>query len=153
MRGKHRWVIPRLSDLRNIPAYAGKTPSGKSAVAFCPEHPRVCGENHSPPFSQVVGCGTSPRMRGKRPMEYPGEAWIPEHPRVCGENVGSAGKHQRDTGTSPRMRGKLLVGHLVDEQARNIPAYAGKTHRCADSHHAGEEHPRVCGENQPRRSW
>ena len=48
------------------------------------------------------------------------------------------------------MRGKqlLAIGYLP--QARNIPAYAGKTFTTKKIHVRHAEHPRVCGENDVR---
>ena len=70
----------------------------------------------------------------------------PEHPRVCGENYPLVSTITLALGTSPRMRGKLGVGARDVARARNIPAYAGKTHlrHLFPSHPT--EHPRVCGE-------
>ena len=46
------------------------------------------------------------------------------------------------------MRGKLAGGVGFLSEARNIPAYAGKTQAGAYYAIAEQEHPRVCGENQ-----
>ena len=127
MRGKPATLLLSQVDLRNIPAYAGKTPHYWGIGYPTAEHPRVCGEN-----TGTSGClsnhfGTSPRMRGKPrgpAKHYQQRRNIPayagktkscdspivhtqEHPRVCGENVSTrvSGKNRR--GTSPRMRGKL----------------------------------------------
>ena len=45
------------------------------------------------------------------------------------------------------MRGKPLPHDLERKEARNIPAYAGKTEICGYRDAEGKEHPRVCGEN------
>ena len=45
------------------------------------------------------------------------------------------------------MRGKQTVVIISIENARNIPAYAGKTRKYATSRENDKEHPRVCGEN------
>ena len=50
-------------------------------------------------------------------------------------------------GTSPRMRGKPWFALTLNTPLGNIPAYAGKTRGEKDAGQFGEEHPRVCGEN------
>ena len=80
-------------------------------------------------------------------MVRAGRKLIPEHPRVCGENIFDGVAPVGVEGTSPRMRGKHSYRHFPGAPARNIPAYAGKTHRKAERSSAKQEHPRVCGEN------
>ena len=65
MRGKRPSVRLPPRPRRNIPAYAGKTPTPDSTNIRGREHPRVCGENFGPGFQPVHSAGTSPRMRGK----------------------------------------------------------------------------------------
>ena len=127
MRGKRNrfWCLGYAN--RNIPAYAGKTPSSPPRNAAMTEHPRVCGENNAFTYSAWARRGTSPRMRGKPP-----------------ESITSAA----DRGTSPRMRGKPELTRRMTRTLRNIPAYAGKTQPSGRAHRSHQEHPRVCGENQ-----
>ncbi len=167
MRGKRFRIIEKPYGIRNIPAYAGKTPRFRRRFSRFPEHPRVCGENGSGVGVAGLACGTSPRMRGKR-MEiqanpkprrnipaYAGKTYQAaktqggqqEHPRVCGENEPSTPSNSRPSGTSPRMRGKLRDENHEGGCLRNIPAYAGKTRHGAWPGQVREEHPRVCGEN------
>ena len=167
MRGKRPGQATLWGDIRNIPAYAGKTGLILTSGLTLTEHPRVCGENMMRLALLMAGTGTSPRMRGKREhgglagstsrnipayagktrVSIPAKGGNAEHPRVCGENQHVNLNLGAGSGTSPRMRGKLLVGHLVDEKPRNIPAYAGKTLSINRSIGAPQEHPRVCGEN------
>ena len=133
--------------LWNIPAYAGKTWRGRCSCHCRTEHPRVCGENADDKILAALEGGTSPRMRGK-PAEkvtvqelkrnipaYAGKTTIArclacchqEHPRVCGENMQVFSSYRPSYGTSPRMRGKRNNRQKRLNQARNIPAYAGKT--------------------------
>ena len=106
MRGKRFQARQNSADLRNIPAYAGKTDLATGYVLGFGEHPRVCGENWWQPMDDGGEVGTSPRMRGKPGINsgcgptlrnipaYAGKTsahrscrrirW--EHPRVCGEN-------------------------------------------------------------------
>ena len=129
MRGKPEAFDYLGGDGRNIPAYAGKTPTVRHATPVVEEHPRVCGENGADSVFQGSSIGTSPRMRGKH-LHAEGVAYafrnIPayagkthsarcypwstrEHPRVCGENLPFPKRWVINIGTSPRMRGKRCV--------------------------------------------
>ena len=137
------------------------------------EHPRVCGENVRKPPPTIRLTGTSPRMRGKQRGAYgcfrctrniPAYAGktvcvnsvtitFPEHPRVCGENSAFTAWFCPRNGTSPRMRGKPRPVMWCVSQARNIPAYAGKTDGLRISYRPASEHPRVCGENEVSKAY
>ena len=167
MRGKRPYRLHQIFTLRNIPAYAGKTSHRSSRGFHEAEHPRVCGENAGVALVDALVAGTSPRMRGKpnRPHfygagernipAYAGKTCIrfgrcavaPEHPRVCGENSPLTYLTLIVSGTSPRMRGKRCGNAPWSCPLRNIPAYAGKTGTFTALDINGEEHPRVCGEN------
>ena len=115
--------------------------------------------------------GTSPRMRGKpgggeiawwclgNIPAYAGKTRQPppaaplsaEHPRVCGENGFRRSTALPDGGTSPRMRGKRYPRGVKRLEARNIPAYAGKTSNIIGRRSGAAEHPRVCGENERKK--
>ena len=126
MRGKPApWPVQTF-QMRNIPAYAGKTHTHEILTKHSMEHPRVCGENCYSFSWGLLNPGTSPRMRGKpSAWVYPscGIRNIPayagktmcetskmlvftEHPRVCGENGVLCSCEALPIGTSPRMRGK-----------------------------------------------
>ena len=66
MRGKRLVSDRELTTKRNIPAYAGKTPTHGLSPLAAAEHPRVCGENKPTGTWHSPVTGTSPRMRGKR---------------------------------------------------------------------------------------
>ena len=161
MGSRHGWH-------RNIPAYAGKTKVYHADTRRCEEHPRVCGENAMSLPTIAKARGTSPRMRGKLfchrigltfPRNIPAYAGKTslrlltslrrqEHPRVCGENELAGLGCLGEEGTSPRMRGKLASLQDRINHSRNIPAYAGKTVIGLWRPPPGQEHPRVCGENE-----
>ena len=65
MRGKREDFFDKLNEIRNIPAYAGKTVRTQLPPEVNSEHPRVCGKT----LSQILSWSHST-----------------EHPRVCGEN-------------------------------------------------------------------
>ena len=167
VRGKRR--PPRLDQHRRrlIPACAGKTARRARSRRARTAHPRVCGENGAEGAEPGGDAGSSPRVRGKPPAT----CWYvlasglipacagktsracssPEaraaHPRVCGENVVSPGSARDAIGSSPRVRGKPERQHPVSEDARLIPACAGKTPRSPTRFPLPSAHPRVCGEN------
>ena len=126
MRGK---LIPRGEGPLAwglIPAYAGKTGNVIVDASTGGAHPRVCGENTSPPSTPSRRPGSSPRMRGKHLLSRSiktAEGLIPAyagktqdcllacervwaHPRVCGENSDTKQIKFTNEGSSPRMRGK-----------------------------------------------
>ena len=172
MRGKRASVKRHVDVFRLIPAYAGKTSFEPPTYSQPRAHPRVCGENHRRPRGIAGTRGSSPRMRGKRRRLIavrndpglipayagktrsagPGTSRPPAHPRVCGENFDMVILDESSSGSSPRMRGKpggvilqvLIIGL--------IPAYAGKTQRARERRAQSWAHPRVCGENWPKRS-
>ena len=65
MRGKPNSSRQANSDIRNIPAHAGKTLGSPAGVWSRWEHPRACGENDTEGGAWFTVLGTSPRMRGK----------------------------------------------------------------------------------------
>ena len=147
VRGKLRFE--RLSQLMPglIPACAGKTMCIVILPFNRPAHPRVCGENVVVSTGSAWRFGSSPRVRGKhprRPGRRRGRGLIPAcagktsptsprgsptsaHPRVCGENSRCAAARRGSSGSSPRVRGKHLIGELLSDSGRLIPACAGKT--------------------------
>ena len=97
--------------------------------------------------SGQCGRGNIPAYAGKTGVFPPNTNGAGEHPRVCGENLIDGLDDDFEHGTSPRMRGKLSIRWAIALRARNIPAYAGKTHRDETLTILEPEHPRVCGEN------
>ena len=64
MRGTPELFDDHGCFLGIIPAYAGNTGWLGSWDTFQGDHPRVCGEHHTLPFSPSCHSGSSPRMRG-----------------------------------------------------------------------------------------
>ena len=75
MRGKPVSDYVDEPELRNIPAYAGKTISRRAKDYSLSEHPRVCGENVTGISPTPAGEGTSPRMRGKPGQHHYAMPW------------------------------------------------------------------------------
>ena len=72
---------------RLIPAWAGKTASGRGWRSHRRAHPRVGGENTVEMPCQMVSQGSSPRGRGKRRRQEAPNVHDVAHPRVGGENT------------------------------------------------------------------
>ena len=64
-RGKREPIEIDARNIRNIPAYAGKTDHKSHPVIAREEHPRIRGENHPHFFQRFRTLGTSPHTRGK----------------------------------------------------------------------------------------
>ncbi len=159
-------------DHRNTPASAGKTCSSSRSRRAAAEHPRVGGEDASPPSRPDSCRGTPPRRRGGRlrPGEpRPGRRNTPasagrtarrprrstrssEHPRVGGEDTTQSSVSACRTGTPPRRRGGQLGAEGLRDVARNTPASAGRTGPHAIRCVLEWEHPRVGGEDTHRRA-
>ena len=74
------------------------------------------------------------------------------HPRVCGENMGVKLDLKPNMGSSPRVRGKQDARAAAGIKKGLIPACAGKTKPLPGPIDAFGAHPRVCGENLPKRA-
>ena len=132
---------------RLIPACAGKTFIGRFLSETFKAHPRVCGENATWGWADVLAMGSSPRVRGKPLRGFfprPRKGLIPAcagktqqglpllrqpraHPRVCGENPKKVRRVSAAVGSSPRVRGKRRSSAASIVQVGLIPACAGKT--------------------------
>ena len=91
--------------------------------------------------------GLIPAWAGKTPHEQPGCLSQGAHPRVGGENLRLGRHHAVVRGSSPRGRGKPESKRPVHEDARLIPAWAGKTCASGWTSLTAWAHPRVGGEN------
>ena len=170
MRGKQAQERSRSEEERITPARAGKTTISLTTCRPCADHPRACGENEIAALRWSDVDGSPPRVRGKRAQRTAGRCRIritparagktprgrrrrkchPDHPRACGENLGGGSASGRACGSPPRVRGKPASWRRSRPGSRITPARAGKTvHHPADLP-PGRDHPRACGENQPR---
>ena len=130
-------------------------------------HPRSRGENAQGSDPVRGASGSSPLTRGKRIgvsgfmvsvrliPAHAGKTTASSqtvvnsaaHPRSRGENQGWVWRDVHASGSSPLTRGKLDDDVRRGEEARLIPAHAGKTvTRCHARCHA-RAHPRSRGEN------
>ena len=130
-------------------------------------HPRACGEHDADAAGDVIGCGSSPRVRGTR--RFPkrtncGSRFIPAragntgrhddrrrelavHPRACGEHLEIGLGVTRTGGSSPRVRGTRFPDSPESLAYRFIPARAGNTGKVAGKGRVDAVHPRACGEH------
>ena len=166
-RGKLAQLVHSVVRVRLIPAHAGKTsvvtgPSPPGAA-----HPRSRGENGSQESRDRRRRGSSPLTRGKlyllsldfnTPRLIPAHAGKTQtvykqisqwsaHPRSRGENLAGRRATSPDLGSSPLTRGKPSLAEVLPQDARLIPAHAGKTLTDSRSSVLSSAHPRSRGEN------
>ena len=86
-RARGKLIFPARVQLpkRNIPACAGKTFTPDQLAILREEHPRVRGENPTPPGHQPVIGGTSPRARGKPRVPTQGKKYHRNIPACAGK--------------------------------------------------------------------
>ena len=133
-------------------------------------HPRSRGENTAATNCAIAGSGSSPLTRGKHVAEHlrsPRRGLIPAHagktarvgeycrdlaahPRSRGENTPEEREYFAASGSSPLTRGKLDDHVRRWEEARLIPAHAGKTSGITVCQCLFPAHPRSRGENDKR---
>jgi hypothetical protein len=152
---------------RNTPG-AGRTSSYSGTTIPAPEHPRVGGEDASPPRITRDSDGAPPRRRGEpeqfqqRPRNRRNTPASPapaapgprsEHLRVGGEDEDKADGILALNGTPPRRRGGRAELAEVGHVPRNTPASAGRTERAGAGSPTRAEHPRVGGEDPVHSRW
>ena len=167
-RGKPGPAVRVFLAVRLIPARAGKTRASRAWMTTGGAHPRAGGENDGDEADPMSIHGSSPRGRGKRPPTGLGRSYrwlIPAragktcgeasaagsdwaHPRAGGENSNISVALSAHPGSSPRGRGKPLRHNVALDQARLIPARAGKTAAGGQDARRSRAHPRAGGENQ-----
>ena len=144
-------------QMRNTPAYAGKTRIRIGEFLNSGKHPRVCGEDPLYQTASGAVAETPPRMRGRPAADahddalerntpaYAGKtlrtmartAAGEKHPRVCGEDNVRPEDLERMLETPPRMRGRPVICYSDVDVRGNTPAYAGKTRRSRSSGGSG----------------
>ena len=119
IRGENRLFITSYSSvLRNIPAYAGRTYSRRSACRSCEKHPRIRGENSHESSTLSGQKETSPHTRGELIQDDPPVDRVRNIPAYAGRT--SAGCREADAhGKHPRIRGEnanilILLSRLVE---------------------------------------
>ena len=148
VRGKLRYNLANVIQIRITPAGAGKTLRKACYAVAHKDHPRRCGENCHRVNFRFPLAGSPPQVRGKlhhvRQVDFPrritpagagktffnniGKIGNTDHPRRCGENRESLNYATRDIGSPPQVRGKR---HCIPQPffyPGITPAGAGKTH-------------------------
>ena len=170
MRGKAIHGPHGAGQAGITPACAGKRFCSQYALRRPWDHPRVCGEKRQEGIVLLALIGSPPRVRGKachRIMCCPLPGITPacagkrssgtlmskscrDHPRVCGEKSTRRFLGSAVTGSPPRVRGKVLVLPFPSNTRRITPACAGKSEVNWIFLQIHRDHPRVCGEKQPK---
>ena len=147
VRGKRSGKKVGFEPIRIIPARAGQTSTTPDSRGRTPDHPRACGANGGVGSSDIVQCGSSPRVRGKPDVVtlmpvcqriIPARAGQThasnqcglgdtDHPRACGANAAKLALPPFPSGSSPRVRGKRNGCGRESANTRIIPARAGQT--------------------------
>ena len=94
--------------------------------------------------------GITPAYAGKTQDVYIVRQHRRDHPRICGENNSISALSGLDIGSPPHMRGKQRFAYPNYTNLRITPAYAGKTSVTVYTDLIFKDHPRICGENNPR---
>ena len=146
-RGKQPAFLKDLTEIRLIPAHAGKTRCLHPWTRTGTAHPRSRGENRTIRSPPSAVSGSSPLTRGKPDDSFatfgsirlipahagktspcgPRGQGGPAHPRSRGENPLAAWLEGACEGSSPLTRGKPALGEALKQSGRLIPAHAGKT--------------------------
>ena len=149
-RGAHRILVPRICEIRIIPAYAGSTSPSCPVLRKALDHPRIRGE-HIHPWNEVaVGEGSSPHTRGA-PHDGAGVlVALRIIPAYAGSTNPHVGCFTFSGGSSPHTRGALDEARFHHVVGGIIPAYAGSTGPTHDRRRRAPDHPRIRGEHRPR---
>ena len=153
------------------PAYAGKSRPAVIIAGHFRDHPRVCGEERKRKKLTGWQRGSPPRMRGRgrfptlrfrhigitpayagKSFRHHGREYVrQDHPRVCGEEEFGQQLVLQAEGSPPRMRGRAVALGCVLSWLGITPAYAGKRAPFQKMSTLGRDHPRVCGEEAPKK--
>ena len=126
-RGKDRFIVPKKYVKGIIPAYAGKSFTGRPDGGYLKDHPRLRGEKPYVFISILQLLGSSPLTRGKGRVlrgviriyriipAYAGKSinrkrfclTNRDHPRLRGEKRQKCHPSQSRWGSSPLTRGKV----------------------------------------------
>ena len=129
VRGKLRYNIAKVIQIRITPAGAGKTCNKLTAISSMEDHPRRCGENDAVLRMPFNTSGSPPQVRGKhRTLEAcrrktgitpagAGKTYgikqkrevVKDHPRRCGENQDFPFLYLMCLGSPPQVRGKRAM--------------------------------------------
>ena len=166
MRGKDIRGVVQNVLFGITPAYAGKSRMGCPQDRPVWDHPRICGEKHTPARTTAAQGGSPPHMRGKGGFTalnritdgitpaYAGKRNLkPSSAKICGDHPRICGEKEPDTftgkdlwGSPPHMRGKDAEFFQPRLSGGITPAYAGKRSALWAAPLLHWDHPRICGE-------
>ena len=127
MRGKGIQEAGEKSEKRITPAYAGKSCITYLGLSEGRDHPRLCGEKHSPYLYCTRERRITPAYAGKSKYIHLKTMHFQDHPRLCGEKLHKFDVPLQMRGSPPPMRGKAPNADGFSPMCRITPAYAGKS--------------------------
>ena len=111
--------------------------------------PRV-REPHPVAELLVKRAGITPACAGTTKYGAVSHIYCEDHPRVCGNHKFALRWLSITSGSPPRVREPPIVATLQIEDTRITPACAGTTLASQSDLLSDEDHPRVCGNHEPR---
>ena len=159
-----------FTPIGSPPRMRGKVKRQQATAPPGQDHPRICGEKiysspmarerqGSPPHMRGKGATRSytlymfritPAYAGKRHREPAALRYKRDHPRICGEKPNRILWEHWKEGSPPHMRGKVLPRVPQIDTCGITPAYAGKRINPFGPNCRKRDHPRICGEKEPR---
>ena len=146
-RGKHARRSGSMIGVRLIPAHAGKTDRLIEKGRHMPGSSPLTRGKRVDACRERGGVRLIPAHAGKTRRRRLGRSRGPAHPRSRGENDQGAPDHGWPVGSSPLTRGKPRCVEPALQDARLIPAHAGKTRGPRRGISRRRAHPRSRGEN------
>ena len=126
-RGKLAFQSVPCGECGLIPAHAGKTSwLAASTPVWVGSSPLTRGKLREG-RAILARLGLIPAHAGKTSAPPRWARLRRAHPRSRGENASPSSSRNRARGSSPLTRGKPLLGVVLGQAARLIPAHAGKT--------------------------
>ena len=101
-------------------------------------------------YGSTVIHGITPACAGKSELVLLRQGLFEDHPRVCGEKPNFICRWRANSGSPPRVRGKEREREYLCIMIRITPACAGKSTMRKTLEVIYKDHPRVCGEKNPR---
>ena len=168
-------VRERLRKLRGArcchritPACAGTTRTSIPHARVLRDHPRLCGNDYSPPIVSKSISGSPPLVRERHWKSLLGRRWIRitpacagttqpvklrtqclrDHPRLCGNDSSCFTFSCARLGSPPLVRERLHSYRNNFVLLRITPACAGTTYIALAVSFVIWDHPRLCGNDQ-----
>ena len=152
IRGEHyRILVPRVCEVRIIPAYAGSTTGAPRYARPIADHPRIRGEHMPWGEGEKQHPGSSPHTRGALLGLVDLRCQLGIIPAYAGSTTPSRSPSATDK-DHPRIRGEHPPSASPSTAPRRIiPAYAGSTFGDVGRGDHRGDHPRIRGEHDASR--